>query len=333
MAEGVDVSVMVRYTGHAESTISRWLERMGSHSILLHNRYFHGLVLTFVQLDELQISPSPDAAENEIELMTVHTATLKKFATGKGNAGKKEMIAAARARGWAPADDNMADALTELTEWDAPPDRDALVSELAEFIDRHAILPITKDLQLPTVVLKMSDAEDKRCSFVTEKGCGVYEDRPWSCRMYPVAMALPPARVGVEPKPQYFLLEDDFCKGHDEPKKWTVDEWREDQDLMAREELEAGFREIVSHPWFIGGTRKLDAKRMEMFFTACYDLDKFRTFVFESTFLERFDLEPGLADKLREDDEELLRFAFRWLKLALFGEPVLKVKDSARRSA
>jgi len=53
MAEGVDVSVMVRYTGHAESTISRWLERMGAHSILLHNRYFQGLVLTFVQLDEL----------------------------------------------------------------------------------------------------------------------------------------------------------------------------------------------------------------------------------------------------------------------------------------
>ena len=53
MAEGVDISVMVRYTGHAESTISRWLQRMGHHSILLHNRYFQGLVLTFVQLDEL----------------------------------------------------------------------------------------------------------------------------------------------------------------------------------------------------------------------------------------------------------------------------------------
>ena len=53
MAEGVDISVMVRFTGHADSTITRWLQRMGSHSILLHNRYFHGLVLTFVQLDEL----------------------------------------------------------------------------------------------------------------------------------------------------------------------------------------------------------------------------------------------------------------------------------------
>ena len=205
-----------------------------------------------------------------------------------------------------------------------------------EFLDTHALLPITKDLKLPTVMLKMSDAEDKRCSFVTERGCGVYEDRPWSCRMYPVAMALPPARVGVEPKPVYFLLEDGFCEGHEEPCEWTVPEWREDQDVAAREELEAGFREIVSHPWFIGGTRQLDSKRLDMFFTACYDLDKFRTFVFESTFLERFDLEPALVKRLHEDDDELLRFAFRWLRLALFGEPVLKVKDPAnasRRSA
>lgn len=43
----------MRYTGHADSTITRWLERMGSHSVLLHNQYFRNLVLTFVQVDEL----------------------------------------------------------------------------------------------------------------------------------------------------------------------------------------------------------------------------------------------------------------------------------------
>ena len=53
MAEGVDISVLVRYTGHADSTITRGSQRIGTHSMLLHNRYFQGLVLTFVQLDEL----------------------------------------------------------------------------------------------------------------------------------------------------------------------------------------------------------------------------------------------------------------------------------------
>ena len=50
------------------------------------------------------------AAEHDIEIMPVHTATLKKFATGSGRAGKLDMIRAAEARGWDPQDDNEADA-------------------------------------------------------------------------------------------------------------------------------------------------------------------------------------------------------------------------------
>ena len=50
------------------------------------------------------------AAEHGIETMPVHTAELKKFATGRGNAPKAAMIEAAKARGWSSADDNEADA-------------------------------------------------------------------------------------------------------------------------------------------------------------------------------------------------------------------------------
>jgi Fe-S-cluster containining protein len=201
-----------------------------------------------------------------------------------------------------------------------------------EFLDRHAHIPVTKALQLPVVMLRMGDDAEKRCSFVGDTGCMVYEDRPWACRMYPVGMGLPPARAGVEPEPVYFLFEDDYCQGHQQGRSWTVADWRRDQQVEQRESLEAGFREIVSHPWFIGG-RQLDAKRMEMFFTASYDLDKFRAFVFESTFLERFELEADLVEELREDDAALMRFGFRWLRFALFGEPNIKVRPTPRRTA
>jgi IS1 family transposase len=53
LAEGVDVSVLVRYTGHSDATLARWLERMGSHSQGWHNLLFRNLVLTVVQMDEL----------------------------------------------------------------------------------------------------------------------------------------------------------------------------------------------------------------------------------------------------------------------------------------
>jgi len=44
----------------------------------------------------------------------VPVGTIKKHATGNGNAGKAAMIAAVAARGHSPADDNEVDALTSL---------------------------------------------------------------------------------------------------------------------------------------------------------------------------------------------------------------------------
>lgn len=198
-----------------------------------------------------------------------------------------------------------------------------------EFLDRHTLMPITKELHLPLVMLRMEEEDGKRCPFVGAEGCTVYEDRPWACRMYPVGTAIPPARAGVEPTPVSFLFEDDFCRGREEARLWTVPAWRADQHVDEQEELEAGFREIVSHPWFIGG-RQLDPKRMEMFFIGCYDLDTFRHLVFQSSFLERFDVAPDLAERLKSDDFELLRFAFLWLRFALFGELTMKVKEEKR---
>ena len=53
---------------------------------------------------------------HQIPYQGVPVGTIKKHATGKGNAGKDEVIAAIRARGHAPSDDNEADALA-LLHW------------------------------------------------------------------------------------------------------------------------------------------------------------------------------------------------------------------------
>ena len=53
---------------------------------------------------------------HQITYQGVPVVTIKKHATGKGNAGKAEMVAAAKARGFDPADDNHADALA-LLDW------------------------------------------------------------------------------------------------------------------------------------------------------------------------------------------------------------------------
>ena len=51
---------------------------------------------------------------NGVAYLGVPVATIKKHATGKGNAGKDLVIEAMRARGYQPADDNEADALAIL---------------------------------------------------------------------------------------------------------------------------------------------------------------------------------------------------------------------------
>lgn len=53
---------------------------------------------------------------HEIPYQGVPVGTIKQHATGKGNAGKDAVIAAMRAKGHAPSDDNEADALA-LLHW------------------------------------------------------------------------------------------------------------------------------------------------------------------------------------------------------------------------
>ena len=52
--------------------------------------------------------------QHRIPYLGVPVGTIKKHATGKGNASKDDMIAAVRARGFHPSDDNEADALALL---------------------------------------------------------------------------------------------------------------------------------------------------------------------------------------------------------------------------
>jgi len=53
LAEGLDQAVMIRFTGHSEASIARWLSRAGAHSQVWHQRYLRLLVPVVLQLDEL----------------------------------------------------------------------------------------------------------------------------------------------------------------------------------------------------------------------------------------------------------------------------------------
>jgi len=197
-----------------------------------------------------------------------------------------------------------------------------------EFLSKFTLTPFTKDMKLPVVVLKMGEDPSKKCSFVSEDGCTIYEDRPWPCRMYPLGFASPGEGLENE-KEFYFLMDEPDCLGFKENREYTVESWLSDQGLNEYNEMGEFFKEISLHPYF--EKNDLSPEKMEMYFTACYNLDKFRRFIFASNFLKYFDVDNETIEKIKEDDIELMKFAFRWLKFSLFGENTMKMKDEAVR--
>ncbi len=197
-----------------------------------------------------------------------------------------------------------------------------------EFLERYTLMPTDRHLKYPVVLLEMTDKEDKRCPFVSDEGCTIYEDRPWACRMYPVGLASPGDDNSVgEDKEFYFLIRDTFCMGHKEDKGWTIREWIHNQGIEPYNEMGRRFKEVVMHKWFENG-KDLSPQKIEMFFMVCYNLDTFRRMVFQSSFLEKFEVDDALRERIRRDDVELLKFGFDWLKFSLFGEPTITIKPS-----
>jgi Fe-S-cluster containining protein len=219
-----------------------------------------------------------------------------------------------------------ADVNIVLTPYDVLRMKRRLGISSTEFLEKYTLLPISKEMKTPLVLLRMSEDEGKSCQFLTEQGCGIYSDRPWPCRMYPLGLAAQrDTPDGWRGERFYFLLQEDGCEGFREQKEWKVGDWLEDQGLDEYDEWGEAFKELSLHEYFEEGG-VLAPEKMHMLFTACYDLDKFREFVFDSTLLQRFEVDEDLVEEMRYDDEALLRFAYLWLRFSLFGEPTMKVK-------
>jgi len=120
-----------------------------------------------------------------------------------------------------------------------------------EFLEKYALLPVQRDMTTPVVLLRMGDNEAKSCQFLTEKGCGVYGDRPWPCRMYPVGLATSrDTEDGWRGERFYFLLEEEGCMGHREPEEWTIQQWLDDQEVDAYDEWGEAYKELSLHRYF-----------------------------------------------------------------------------------
>ena len=214
-----------------------------------------------------------------------------------------------------------------LTPYDVLRMKNALKMDSTEFLEKYTLSSVTKEKGIPVVLLNM-DGEGKRCPLVGEDGCTVYHDRPWSCRMYPLGSAEPknPSQSRFY---NVYLMKEEFCHGHGEGKTFTVREWLMDQGIEDYEMMGQSFKNLMLHDFWESG-ESLTPEQIEMYYMGCYDIDKFRRFVFESRFLELFEVDEDRAEAMRKKDDYLLDFAMQWLAFSLFKEKTMKIKKSVQ---
>ncbi len=201
-----------------------------------------------------------------------------------------------------------------------------------EFLDRYTLMPITKDLHLPVVMLQDERRAGEalplrrrrraaRSTTIARGRAGCTRSAWRSRRRAPASSPsrstscsrTTSARAGSRPTPQ-----------------WTVDALAarpgRDRAGRARGRLPRARLPPLVHR----RPRQLDPKRMEMFYTgllrprhasARSSSSRASSSASSST--------RSSSSQIAADDEALLRFAFRWLRFALFGEPTMTVRGDA----
>ncbi|RJQ51278.1 MAG: YkgJ family cysteine cluster protein, partial [Desulfobacteraceae bacterium] len=125
----------------------------------------------------------------------------------------------------------------------------------------------------------------------------------------------------------FFFVHEPHCLGFGEEREWTVQEWRKDQGIEAFDEINAEWTDLIVRKRSFPPDLKLTPQSKQMFFLVSYNIDKFREFVFQSSFLSRYLIDRDTVQKMREDELALLRFGMKWLKWLFFKEGRFELKQ------
>jgi len=212
-----------------------------------------------------------------------------------------------------------------LTPYDIVRMKNCLNISSDEFLETYTETKFDDRNRFPMINLKMNPDQDKRCPFVTPDGCTIYEDRPGACRIYPLGRAALKVDREKDIREKFFIVDEDHCLGFQEEKEWTIQEWASNEGVDEYNAMNDRWLEIITSQKSLGPDKDVPRK-VQMFYMASYNLDKFRTFIFDSRFFDLFQVDEELKKKLSSDDVALMKFAMDWLNFSLFGETTIQVK-------
>lgn len=188
------------------------------------------------------------------------------------------------------------------------------------FLDKHVDIVLRKSNFFPEVLLRMAEDEERTCPFLSDAGCTVYPDRPDTCRTFPVEQGVLYDAKRNTTELIHFFRPPEFCMGQYEKKLWTPQSWAEDQDAVVYNKMTARWSELKrlfqSDPW---GSQGPEGPKAKMAFMATYNMDQFRNFLFNSTFLKRYKVTSKVLKQIRSDDVKLMTLGFEWVKFYIWG--------------
>ena len=195
------------------------------------------------------------------------------------------------------------------------------------FLEEYVDVVMRKGNYFPDVLLRMSDNENRACIFSQASGCRVYMDRPYTCRTFPVEYGLQYHGQSRKPEVIGFFRPPEFCQGQQEAHDWTLQTWSDDQGATKHQQMSRKWSEVKQlfqkDPW---GNEGPQGSRAKMAFMASYNMDAFRSFVFESSLLKRYKVKTDLLKKIQRDEVELMLFGFDWIKLFVWGVQTKRIR-------
>ena len=189
-----------------------------------------------------------------------------------------------------------------------------------QLLETHVDVVMREGNYFPDVLLRMADNQSQTCPFLSDAGCTVYPDRPDTCRTFPVEHGLLFKDRPGSSEIVSFFRPPDFCQGQHENQAQNLDGWAIDQEAGTYNQMTARWAAIKAlfqkDPW---GNEGLNSAKGKMAFMAAYNIDRFRDFVFQSSFLKRYRVKPTLVKELRASDRKLLLFGFEWIRYFVWG--------------
>ncbi len=196
-----------------------------------------------------------------------------------------------------------------------------------EFIEAYTDVVLRDGHFFPDVMLQMADNPERTCPFLTDAGCRVYPDRPQTCRAFPVEHGLYYDAKTDQTRRVHFFRPPDFCRGGNEDAPWTIKSWETDQAAAFYNQMTMMWADLLRHfqsdPFEGAGPESQKAK---MAFMAAYNMDAFREFVLDSTFLKRYRIKTELRLKVKTDDVALLKLGMAWIRLFTLGQPSREIR-------